>query len=939
MQDTYIPKDVETSVRKHWSAADIYRVTEDHSRPKYYACSMLPYPSGKLHMGHVRNYTINDMLTRHLRMKGYNVLMPMGWDAFGLPAENAALKNGVPPAKWTYENIAYMKQQMQAMGLAIDWSREVATCDASYYKWNQWLFLKMLDIGVAYRKTQVVNWDPVDQTVLANEQVIDGKGWRTGAVVEKREIPGYYLKITDYAQELLDHVQVGNPKATLNGWPDKVRLMQENWIGRSEGVRFAFTHDIRGADGTLIGDGRMYVFTTRADTIMGVTFCAVAPEHPLALHAAADNPTLAAFLEECQEGGTTEAELAVKDKVGMPTCLFVTHPLTGAPVELWVGNYVLMSYGDGAVMGVPAHDERDFAFALKYELPITQVVGLGGVAADAGAAPGSSVASSDSSPGAAPAPAAVADVSAKRRFDQGQWQEWYATKDGVCLNSGELDGLSFKAAVSKVAELLAAKGLGEKKITWRLRDWGVSRQRYWGTPIPIIHCDEHGAVPVPEKDLPVVLPQDCIPDGSGNPLNKHEGFHAGVVCPICGKPARRETDTMDTFVDSSWYFMRYCDPTNAEAMVAGGTDYWMRDAQHAAGGSGMDQYIGGIEHAILHLLYARFWTKVMRDLGLVKVDEPFSKLLTQGMVLNHIYSRRTAKGGKDYFWPHDVEHVLDETGKVVGAKLKNEADSADGRLPVGTPIDYEGVGTMSKSKNNGVDPQDLIERYGADTARLYTMFTAPPEATLEWNDSAVEGSYRFLRRVWHFAVKHQAALKAATAGDFSQASLRVQAKDLRREVHVVLKQVSFDYERMQYNTVVSGCMKLLNALEDFQTDASEGDHAVLCEGVSVLLRLLYPVCPHISAGLWAQLGYAARTGDLLDAHWPAVDETALQRDHIELMLQINGKLRGSLQVSASASQQDIEQAALVSEAFTKQAQGAVPKKIIVVPGRLVNVVL
>jgi leucyl-tRNA synthetase len=894
----------------------------------------------------VRNYTINDMLTRQLRMKGYNVLMPMGWDAFGLPAENAALKNGVPPAKWTYENIAYMKKQMQAMGLAIDWSREVATCDASYYKWNQWLFLKMLEKGVAYRKTQVVNWDPVDQTVLANEQVIDGKGWRTGAVVEKREIPGYYLKITDYAQELLDHVQVGNPKATLNGWPDKVRLMQENWIGKSEGVRFAFPHTIQGADGELIQDGRMYVFTTRADTIMGVTFCAVAPEHPLALHAAATNPQLAAFLEECKEGGTTEAELAVKDKVGMATGLHVTHPLTGAQVAVWVGNYVLMSYGDGAVMGVPAHDERDFAFALKYQLPIKQVVGLGVVAADAGATPGSSVASSDSSPGAAPPPAALAkstasgaDVSTKFQFDQGQWQEWYATKDGVCVNSGELDGLRFKAAVSKVADLLQAKGLGEKKITWRLRDWGVSRQRYWGTPIPIIHCDEHGAVPVPEKDLPVILPQDCIPDGSGNPLHKHEGFHRGVVCPTCGKPARRETDTMDTFVDSSWYFMRYCDPTNAQAMVAEGTQYWMRDAQHATGGSGMDQYIGGIEHAILHLLYARFWTKVMRDLGLVKVDEPFTKLLTQGMVLNHIYSRRTAKGGKDYFWPHDVEHVLDDTGKVVGAKLKNAADSGDGKLPVGTPIDYEGVGTMSKSKNNGVDPQDLIEKYGADTARLYTMFTAPPEATLEWNDSAVEGSFRFLRRVWNFAVKHEATLKAATKGDLSQASCRKQAADLRREVHLTLKQVSYDYERMQYNTVVSGCMKLLNALEDFKTDDSPGDHAVLCEGVSVLLRMLYPACPHISAHLWAELGYAARTGDLLDAAWPSVDESALLRDEIELMLQVNGKLRGSISVPATASKEDIEQAALANEAFQKQAQGAVPKKVIVVPGRLVNVVL
>jgi len=897
MQDKYNHTEVERAVQAAWTQADAYRVTEDASKKKFYACSMLPYPSGKLHMGHVRNYTINDMLTRNLRMKGYNVLMPMGWDAFGLPAENAALKNGVPPAKWTYENIAYMKKQMQAMGLAIDWSREVATCDATYYKWNQWLFLKMLEKGIAYRKTQVVNWDPVDQTVLANEQVIDGKGWRTGALVEKREIPGYYLDITRYAQELLDHVQIGNDKATLNGWPDKVRLMQENWIGKSEGVRFAFTHDIAGADGALIGDGKMYVFTTRADTIMGVTFCAVAAEHPLALHAATSNPSLAVFLEECKSGGTTEAELATQEKKGMPTGLFVTHPLTGAKVEVWVGNYVLMSYGDGAVMGVPAHDERDFAFALKYDLPIKQVVGL--------------------------------DDAASLAFDATVWAEWYATKAGVCVNSGELNGLNQKAAVNKVAELLAAKGLGEKKTTWRLRDWGISRQRYWGTPIPIIHCDEHGAVPVPEKDLPVVLPQDCIPDGSGNPLHKHEGFHAGVTCPVCGKPARRETDTMDTFVDSSWYFMRYCDSTNTDAMVANGAEYWMP----------MDQYIGGIEHAILHLLYARFWTKVMRDMGLVKVDEPFTKLLTQGMVLNHIYSRRTAKGGKDYFWPHDVEHVLDDAGKVVGAKLKNTAESSDGVLPVGTAIDYEGVGTMSKSKNNGVDPQDLIEKYGADTARLYTMFTAPPEATLEWNDAAVEGSYRFLRRVWNFAFKHEATLKAATAGNLSAAKPRKEVADLRREMHTVLKQVSYDYDRMQYNTVVSGCMKLLNALEDFKVDGSDGDKAVLCEGVSVLLRMLYPACPHITANLWTELGYAQKTGDLLDTPWPQVDESALQRDELELMLQINGKLRGAVLVSATASKEQIEQAALATEAFTKQANGAAPKKVIVVPGRLVNIVV
>ena len=913
MNEKYVPAEVEATAQAHWNATDAYRVHEGARaadgalRPKFYACSMLPYPSGKLHMGHVRNYTINDMLARQLRMKGYNVLMPMGWDAFGLPAENAAMKNKVPPAQWTYSNIAHMKGQMQAMGLAIDWSREVATCTPQYYKWNQWLFLKMLEKGIAERRTQVVNWDPVDQTVLANEQVIDGKGWRTGAPVEKREIPGYYLNITAYADELLQHVQLGNDQATLDGWPDKVRLMQENWIGKSEGVRFAFTHDVRGHDGHLIGDGRMYVFTTRADTIMGVTFCAVAPEHPLAAVAAAKNPALHAFIEECKTGGTTEAELATQEKKGMPTGLTVTHPLTGKPVPVWVGNYVLMSYGDGAVMGVPAHDERDFAFALKYGLPILQVVG---------AAPG----------------AATPLV-----FDATRWQDWYGDKTGslVCVHSGDLDGLSYKAAVDRVADWLAAKGLGEKKTTFRLRDWGISRQRYWGTPIPIIHCDEHGAVPVPEHDLPVVLPEDCVPDGSGNPLVKHEAFHAGVTCPICGKPARRETDTMDTFVDSSWYFMRYCDPHRADAMVADGAQYWMP----------MDQYIGGIEHAILHLLYARFWTKVMRDLGLVKIDEPFKKLLTQGMVLNHIYSRRTAKGGKDYFWPHDVEHVLDDAGKVLGAQLKNEADSGDGRLPVGTPIDYEGVGTMSKSKNNGVDPQDLIEKYGADTARLYTMFTAPPEATLEWNDAAVEGSFRFLKRVWAFGHKlaqsdwAQATASASDAQSLADVAFGPKAKALRREIHTVLKQVDYDYQRMQYNTVVSGCMKMLNALEDFKALDDAGAQVALIEGFGVLLRCLYPATPHITHALWAGLGYAQTLGDLLDTAWPKVDPSALVQDEIELMLQINGKLRGSVCVPATADNAAIEAAALASDAVQKQAQGASPKKVVVVPGRLVNVVL
>ncbi|MDQ0082619.1 leucyl-tRNA synthetase [Variovorax boronicumulans] len=876
MNPSYKPSDVESAAQAQWSAADAYRVTEDTSRKKYYACSMLPYPSGKLHMGHVRNYTINDMLTRHLRMSGYNVLMPMGWDAFGLPAENAALKNGVPPAKWTYENIAYMKGQLQAMGLAIDWSREIATCDPSYYKWNQWLFLKMLEKGIAYRKTQVVNWDPVDQTVLANEQVIDGKGWRTGATVERREIPGYYLKISDYAEELLEHTQ-----HKLPGWPERVKLMQENWIGKSEGLRFAFTHDIKDASGKLIQDGRMYVFTTRADTIMGVTFCAVAPEHPLAAHAATLDPKVAAFIEECKSGGTTEAELATQEKKGVPTGLTVKHPITEEQVPVWVGNYVLIGYGDGAVMGVPAHDERDFAFANKYGIEIIQVVLV------------------DDEP----------------HFDYHKWQDWYADKQrGVTINSDNFSGMSYKEAVAAVAHALGQKDLGELQTTWRLRDWGVSRQRYWGTPIPIIHCDEHGAVPVPEKDLPVVLPTDCVPDGSGNPLHKHEGFHAGVVCPVCGKPARRETDTMDTFVDSSWYFMRYCDPKNEEAMVAGGADYWMP----------MDQYIGGIEHAILHLLYARFWTKVMRDLGLVKADEPFSKLLTQGMVLNHIFYKRNEKGGKDYFPPSEVATVLDAQGRITG-----------GTTADGTKVEYGGVGKMGKSERNGVDPQDLIEKYGADTARLYTMFTAPPEATLEWNDAAVEGSYRFLRRVWNFGVAQADVAPVAVSGQ----TFGKNAQALRREVHTVLRQIDYDYQRMQYNTVVSGAMKLLNALEGFKPDGSAGDAAAVREGFGILLRCLYPATPHIAQQLWNELGYDKDLGGLLDAPWPVVDVGALVQDEIELMLQVNGKLRGKLSVPAGASKDEIEKLALACDDFVNFAEGAPPKRVIVVPGRLVNVVL
>ncbi|MGZ8290116.1 MAG: leucine--tRNA ligase [Telluria sp.] len=878
MQDKYSPADVEQAAQAHWKAIDAYKAVENDPRfpkGKYYACSMLPYPSGKLHMGHVRNYTINDVMYRYLRMNGYNVLMPMGWDAFGMPAENAAMANNVPPAQWTYANIAHMKEQMASMGLAIDWSREMTACKPEYYKWNQWMFLKMLEKGIIYQKTGTVNWDPIDQTVLANEQVVDGRGWRSGALIEKREIPMYYVRITDYAEELLEHVE-----SKLPGWPERVRVMQANWIGKSTGVRFAFPHEVRGDDGQLIGDGKMYVFTTRADTVMGVTFCAVAPEHALAQHAAKNNPELAAFIAECKLGSVIEADMATMEKKGMPTGLFVTHPLTGEQVEVWVGNYVLITYGDGAVMGVPAHDERDFAFAKKYNLPVKQVVAVEG-----------------------------------QDYSLDAWQEWYGDKEsGKLVNSGKYDGLGYTDAVNAVAADLVAKGLGEKKTTFRLRDWGISRQRYWGTPIPMIHCADCGAVPVPEKDLPVVLPEDCVPDGTGNPLNKHEAF-LKCDCPKCGKPARRETDTMDTFVDSSWYYLRFACADQDKAMLDERVDYWLP----------VDQYIGGIEHAILHLLYARFWTKVMRDMGLVRIDEPFTKLLTQGMVLNESFARTGSQSGKEYYWAHDLDIVRDEHAKVISATAK-----ADGK-----PVTYEGWTTMSKSKSNGVDPQALIEKYGADTARLYTMFTAPPEATLEWNDAALEGSHRFLRRVWNFGHKlHAMGAAAAAASSFGKDS-----KALRLEIHTLLKQVDYDYQRMQYNTVVSGAMKLLNALEDFKATSDAGAQAAMREGFSVLLRVLYPATPHITHALWQELGFAAQHGELLDAPWPRVDEEALLQDEIELVLQVNGKLRGTVRVPAGASKHEIEKLAVASDAFVLHSGGAPARKVIVVPGRLVNVVV
>jgi leucyl-tRNA synthetase len=882
MQEKYLPTDIEQAAQAHWNSTKSFRAIADSTsapqRPKYYCLSMFPYPSGKLHMGHVRNYTIGDVLSRYHRMKGYNVLQPMGWDAFGLPAENAAMQNKVPPAKWTWDNIAYMKKQLQSLGFALDWERELATCAPEYYKWNQWLFLRMLEKGVAYKKTQVVNWDPVDQTVLANEQVIEGRGWRTGAVVEKREIPGYYLAITKYADELLSALD------TLPGWPERVKTMQANWIGKSTGVRFAFPYELDGKA------EKLWVFTTRADTIMGVTFCAVAAEHPLATHAAKNNPALAAFIDECKHGSVMEADMATMEKKGMPTGIFVDHPLSGEKVEVWVGNYVLMSYGEGAVMAVPAHDERDFEFAKKYKLAIKQVIAVEG-----------------------------------ESFSLDGWQEWYADKlRGKCVNSGKYDGLNLEAAVAAIAADLKARDLGDIQVQYRLRDWGVSRQRYWGCPIPLIHCDGDGAtagcgtVPVPDDQLPVKLPEDCVPDGSGNPLAKRADF-VDCACPQCGKPAKRETDTMDTFVDSSWYYARYCvDPTTrAEntAMVDAGTNHWMP----------ADQYIGGIEHAILHLLYSRFWTKVMRDLGLVGYDEPFANLLTQGMVLNHIFSRRTDKGGITYYAPEEVDLKRDEGGHVIGATSK-----ADGQ-----PVDYGGVGTMSKSKRNGVDPQELIETYGADTARFFMMFASPPEQTLEWSDSGVEGAYRFLRRVWAFGHASQAAISAHAA---MPARLPDGLAAVRREIHLLLKQANYDLGKFQFNTVASAAMKMLNSLE--KAPAGEGRDAVVDECFGILLRILSPITPHICHALWAELGYGA---DILAAPWPEPVEAALVQDEEELVLQVNGKHRGSIRVKVGADGADkraaIEAIALASEAAQKFMEGKPAKKVVVVPGRLVNIVV
>ncbi len=872
MQDKYLPADIERAAQQYWDDSAAFRVSADATRPKYYCLSMFPYPSGKLHMGHVRNYTIGDVLSRFHKMKGFNVLQPMGWDAFGMPAENAALANNVAPAGWTYDNIDYMRKQLQSLGFAIDWEREFATCTPQYYRWEQWLFTRLFEKGLIYKKLGTVNWDPVDHTVLANEQVIDGRGWRSGALVEKREIPMYYMKITAYAEELLADLD------KLDGWPEQVRLMQKNWIGKSTGVRLAFPYELDGKS------DKLWVFTTRADTLMGVTFVAVAAEHPLATRAAANNPELAAFIEECKRGGVAEADLATMEKKGMPTGLFVQHPLTGEQVEVWVGNYVLMSYGEGAVMAVPAHDERDFAFAQKYSLPIQQVIQAAG-----------------------------------ESFSLDGWQEWYGDKTkGVCVNSGKYDGLAYEAAVDAIAADLAAKGLGEKKTQFRLRDWGISRQRYWGCPIPVIHCDSCGDVPVPDEQLPVVLPENVEITGAGSPLAKMPEFYE-CTCPKCGKPARRETDTMDTFVESSWYFLRYACPDNTGAMLDERVNYWCQ--------GGIDQYIGGIEHAILHLLYARFFTKLIRDVGLpgvAPIDEPFKHLLTQGMVVAPTFYREGENGKKLWINPADVDVKTDDKARPIGATLK-----ADGQ-----PVIIGGTEKMSKSKNNGVDPQALIDQYGADTARLFMMFAAPPDQSLEWSDAGVEGAYRFLRRVWKAVHEHVSA--GCVAACSSSAELPEALKDLRRKLHQTIAKVSDDYgRRQQFNTAVAAVMELLNAYDKADLSDTTG-RALAQEILEAVTLMLFPIAPHIGQAAYAELKSGA---DAALAAFPKVDQAALVQDKIELMLQVNGKLRGSLQVAAAADKASIEAAALAHEMAVKFMEGKPAKKVVVVPGRLVNIVV
>ena len=876
MQELYQPSAIEPAAQRKWAAERAFNVSENASKPKFYCLSMFPYPSGKLHMGHVRNYTIGDVRSRFKKMQGFNVLQPMGWDAFGMPAENAAINHQVAPSQWTYENIAYMRKQLQSLGFALDWEREIATCRPEYYRWEQLLFTKLFEKGIVYKKLGTVNWDPVDQTVLANEQVIDGRGWRSGALVEKREIPMYYFKITDYAEQLL---------ADLDGldWPEQVKTMQRNWIGKSRGmtVRFQVAADSREG---LPESHREFVqvYTTRPDTLMGATYVAVAAEHPLAAAAAEKQPALQAFIAECKAGSVAEADMATMEKKGMPTGRFVINPLNGERLEVWVANYVLWGYGDGAVMAVPAHDERDFAFAKQYHLPMKQVISVDG-----------------------------------QPFDAAQWQDWYADKEnGVLVNSNEFNGLNFQAAFDAIAAKLQAASAGEPKTQYRLRDWGISRQRYWGCPVPIIHCDKCGDVPVPEQDLPVVLPENVVPDGAGSPLAKMPEFYE-TKCPKCGGAAKRETDTMDTFVESSWYQFRYMSPCDDAHMVAPeAAAYWGQ----------ADQYIGGIEHAILHLLYARFFTKLMNDEGIVSVREPFKQLLTQGMVLAATYYRESADGKKTWFNPAEVRVQTDDKGRPVSAVL--EAD--------GQPVVIGGVEKMSKSKNNGVDPQQIIDAYGADTARLFMMFASPPEQSLEWSDAGVEGAHRFLRRLWRTVYEFvQNGGSGANKFSGSQETLLGSLKDLRFKLHSTIAKVTGDYDRrQQFNTAIAAVMELLNQYDKTDTSGEHGQ-AVAREVLEAVVLLLSPIMPHICETLWGELA----GGNLWQQSWPAVDNAALVQTEIEIRVQVNGKLRDKIQIAADADEAAVKAAALATAGAQKFMEGKEPKKIVVVPKRLVNIVV
>ena len=907
-ENAYQPAIVEAAAQRFWDDTRAFEVTERPGVPKFYCLSMLPYPSGALHMGHVRNYTIGDVISRHQRMTGKNVLQPMGWDAFGLPAENAAIKNATAPAKWTYANIDHMRAQLKSLGYAIDWSREFATCSPDYYVHEQRMFTRLMKKGLAYRRNSVVNWDPVDQTVLANEQVIDGRGWRSGAVVEKREIPQWFLKITDYAQELLDGLD------TLDGWPDSVKTMQRNWIGRSEGLEFSFKVD--GEDEPLA------VYTTRPDTLMGVTFISIAGEHPLALKAAQSNPQLAAFLDELRQGGVSEAELEAQDKRGMATGQWAIHPVTGEDVPIYVANFVLMGYGTGAVMAVPAHDQRDWEFAKAYGLPVKPVI-VPAAVRDALAEIASHVADHDDPMAVAlgaHGPIDVVEIDAavavvREYFDGIEQREAY-TERGLLINSGEYDGLDYDAAFDALARRFEAAGIGRRKVNFRLRDWGVSRQRYWGCPIPVVYCPDCGAVPVPEDQLPVVLPED-VADAFANPgvvqsPIKSDPQWRKTTCPQCGQPAERETDTFDTFMESSWYYARYTSP-GAAGMVDERAKYW----------TPVDQYIGGIEHAILHLLYFRFYHKLLRDEGLVDSDEPATRLLTQGMVIADTYYREHANGAKDWINPADVEVTRDEKGRITGAVLKSD----------GHPVMIGGVEKMSKSKNNGVDPQAMIGKYGADTVRLFSMFASPPDMSLEWNEAGVEGMARFLRRLWTQVQRHA---EGGRAGAFDPAAADAAQKALRRQVHETIQKVGDDYgRRHSFNTAIASVMELLNAVAKFE-DASGNGRALRQEALEAMVLLLNPITPHASHALWQVLGHPQTL--LEDLPFPQADPAALVRDAVTLAVQVNGKLRATIEVAVDAPREAVEAQALAEPGVQAFLSGLAVRKVIVVAGKIVNIV-